>query len=75
MPFEEALKKLEAIVVSMESGELALEALLAQFDEGTRLIKLCQAKLEEADLKIKQLEKNTRGEAALKPWAPGEQED
>ncbi len=75
MPFEEALKKLESIVASMESGELPLETLLAHFDEGTRLIKICQAKLEEADLKIKQLEKNSAGEATLKPWAPGEQED
>jgi exodeoxyribonuclease VII small subunit len=75
MPFEEAMGKLESIVESMESGELPLEKLLAQFEEGTKLIKICQAKLEEADLKIKQLEKNATGETVLKAWAPGEQED
>ena len=36
----------------MESGDLPLESLLARFEEGTRLVKTCQAKLEEAELKI-----------------------
>ncbi len=56
LPFEEALKKLEGIVESMESDELPLEDLLARFEEGTRLAKTCQAKLTEAELKIQQLE-------------------
>ena len=67
VPFEEALKKLESIVESMESEELPLETLLARFEEGTRLAKVCQAKLAEAELKIRQLEKNAAGELALKP--------
>jgi exodeoxyribonuclease VII small subunit len=70
-PFEEALKKLEGIVETMESGDLPLETLLARFEEGTRLVKMCQAKLEEAELKIQQVEKNAAGEMVLKPWAPG----
>ena len=52
MPFEEALQKLESVVEAMESGDLALESLLAKFEEGTRLVKTCQAKLEEAEVKI-----------------------
>ena len=67
MPFEEALKKLESIVGSMESDELPLETLLARFEEGTRLTRICQAKLAEAELKIQQLEKNAAGELTLKP--------
>jgi len=67
LPFEEALKKLEGIVETMESGELPLEALLARFEEGTRLVKICQEKLAEAELKIQQLEKNAAGELKLKP--------
>ncbi len=74
MPFEQALQKLESIVESMEAGDLPLETLLSRFEEGTRLVKVCQAKLQEAELKIKQLEKNAAGETTLKPWAPGEQE-
>ena len=66
--FEEALKKLESIVETMESGELPLEQLLARFEEGTRLVKVCQGKLEEAELKIQKLEKNASGEPSLKPF-------
>jgi exodeoxyribonuclease VII small subunit len=66
-PYEEALKKLESIVETMESGDLPLETLIARFEEGTRLVKICQGKLEEAELKISQLEKNAAGELALKP--------
>ena len=70
-PFEEALKKLENIVEAMEGSDLPLEALLARFEDGIRLVKICQTKLEEAELKIQQLEKNAAGELVLKPWAPG----
>jgi exodeoxyribonuclease VII small subunit len=70
MPFEEALKRLEGIVEAMESEDLPLETLLARFEEGTRLVKVCQTKLGEAELKIQKLEKNRAGEAVLKPLTP-----
>ena len=67
VPFEEALKRLEGIVETMESEDLPLETLLARFEEGTKLVKVCQAKLAEAELKIQKLEKNSAGEPVLKP--------
>jgi exodeoxyribonuclease VII small subunit len=67
LPFEEALKKLETIVTAMEAEDLPLETLLAKYEEGTRLAKLCQEKLAEAELKIQQLEKTAAGEMKLKP--------
>ena len=67
MPFEEALKKLETIVESMEAEDLPLESLLAKYEEGTNLAKMCQTKLAEAELKIQQLEKQSSGEMTLKP--------
>ena len=67
LPFEEALKKLEAIVEAMESEELPLDTLLAKYEEGTRLAKVCQDKLGEAELKIQKLEKTSAGEMKLKP--------
>jgi exodeoxyribonuclease VII small subunit len=70
LPFEEALKKLEGLVEAMESGDLPLETLLARYEEGTRLVKICQEKLAEAELKIRQLEKNAVGEMKLKPVEP-----
>jgi len=73
MPFEEALKKLETIVEAMESEDLPLENLLAKYEEGTRLAKVCQDKLGEAELKIQQLEQGPGGEMKLKPLPmPGE---
>ena len=69
VPFEEALKKLEAIVEAMESEDLPLETLLARYEEGTRLAQICQARLAEAELKIQLLEKTAGGEMKLKPAA------
>jgi len=67
LPFEEALKRLEAIVENMEAQDLPLEKLLGLYEEGTALAQRCQAKLNEADLKIQQLEKNSKGELMVKP--------
>ncbi|HEY5233688.1 MAG TPA: exodeoxyribonuclease VII small subunit [Verrucomicrobiae bacterium] len=67
LPFEDALKKLEGVVETMESGDLPLEMLLAKYEEGTKLVKICQEKLSEAELKIQQLEKSGAGEMKLKP--------
>jgi exodeoxyribonuclease VII small subunit len=75
LPFEEALKKLETIVESMESEDLPLETLLARYEQGTRLARLCQEKLEDAELKVQQLEKNSAGEMKLKPLAAGLSEE
>ena len=67
VPFEEALQKLESIVEAMESGDLPLEGLLAKYEEGMKLAKICQEKLAEAEVKIQQLEKTAAGELKLKP--------
>jgi exodeoxyribonuclease VII small subunit len=67
IPFEEAMQKLESIVDAMESGELPLESLMAKFEEGTRLAKLCQSKLAQAEVKVQQLEKSAAGDITLKP--------
>lgn len=70
MPFEEALKRLEGIVEAMEGEDMPLETLLARYEEGTKLAKICQAKLADAELKIQKLEKNSAGETVLKPLSP-----
>ena len=68
-PFEAALKNLEAVVEAMEADDLPLETLLAKYEEGAKLVKICQEKLAEAELKIQQLEKTAAGEMKLKPIA------
>ncbi|MHC1763631.1 MAG: exodeoxyribonuclease VII small subunit [Verrucomicrobiia bacterium] len=65
--FEEALKKLESIVQSMEASELPLETLLARFEDGAKLAQMCQTRLAEAELKIQQLEKTAAGQIISRP--------
>ena len=65
--FEDAAEKLEAIVEAMESEELPLEKLLVQLEEGTKLVKVCESKLQAAEKRITQLEENPEGELAARP--------
>jgi exodeoxyribonuclease VII small subunit len=74
LPFEAALEKLERIVEAMEADDLPLETLLAKYEEGAKLVKICQDKLAEAELKIQQLEQTATGENQLKPFAVAEEE-
>jgi exodeoxyribonuclease VII small subunit len=74
-PFEEALQNLESIVEQMEGGELPLETMLTRFEEGVRLVKSCQSRLDEAELKINKLEKTADGQAVLKPADPALTDD
>jgi exodeoxyribonuclease VII small subunit len=75
LPFEEAMKRLETIVDAMESDDLPLETLLARYEEGMKLARVCQAKIADAELKIQQLEKNAQGALTLKPVALDEPEE
>jgi exodeoxyribonuclease VII small subunit len=70
LPFEESLRRLEGIVDAMEHDDLPLETLLAKYEEGTRLARACQSRLQEAEVKIQQLEKNSNGQFVLKPLSP-----
>ena len=65
--FETAVEKLESIVEAMESEELPLEKLLVQYEEGTKLVKLCESKLQAAEKRITQLEENLEGELDSRP--------
>jgi len=61
LTFEAALGRLESIVESMESGEVPLAELLAKFEDGTQLLKVCESRLKDAELKIEQLKKQKDG--------------
>ena len=68
LSFEAALTKLEAIVDSMEQGEVPLAELLAKYEDGTKLLALCESRLKEAELKIEKLTKPKNGAAAFEPF-------
>ena len=70
LSFEAALGQLEAIVESMESGEVPLAELLAKFEEGTKLLKVCESRLKDAELKIEQLKKNKNGGVVFEKFEP-----
>lgn len=67
IPFEAALARLESIVESMEAGDVPLADLLAKFEEGNKLLKICEGRLKEAELKIEQLKKQRDG-ASFAPF-------
>lgn len=57
--FEEALKKLEAIVEKLNDEEITLEKSVELYEEGLRLSKICSETLENAALKIEQIDQTT----------------
>lgn len=68
LTFEEALSQLETIVETMESGEVPLAELLAKFEEGTKLLKTCETRLKDAELRIEQLKKQKDGTVAFEKF-------
>lgn len=58
LSFEEAMRKLEAIIEEMEGGKTPLDKLIQKFEEGTRMVQICQNQLGNAELKIESLKKN-----------------
>ena len=54
--FESALAELETLVASMESGDLPLEQSLTSYQRGAELLKFCQAKLADAQERVRILE-------------------
>ena len=53
--FEDALKDLEGIIENLETGEVPLNDLVDQYEQGTKLLKICHERLNEAELKIEKL--------------------
>jgi exodeoxyribonuclease VII small subunit len=68
LTFEQAIARLEHIVADMEAAELPLEDVLKRYEEGTRLVRLCAAKLDEAEKKIQILQKKADGSVQLEPF-------
>jgi len=68
LSFEAALTKLETIVDSMEQGEVPLADLLAKYEEGTKLLKVCETRLKDAELKIEKLKGTKDGAATFEAF-------
>jgi len=61
MNFENAIARLEQIVRSLETGSAPLDDALTLFEEGVKLVKLCNDKLTHAESRIKLLTQTPSG--------------
>ena len=64
LSFEEALSQLEAIVEKLESGTVDLDKAVDAYARGMLLKQHCQARLEEARLKVEKIKLPENGGAA-----------
>jgi exodeoxyribonuclease VII small subunit len=67
--FEEALEKLEAVVARLEGGDLPLDEALRIFEDGVRLARVCAARLEDAEQRVRLLTQASDGTDAEVPFA------
>ena len=66
--FEAALKQLEQIVEQLEAGDLPLERSLELFEQGVRLSRDCQKRLDEAERRVEILLKDEDGSYTPSPF-------
>ncbi|MGD0309372.1 MAG: exodeoxyribonuclease VII small subunit [Acidobacteriota bacterium] len=70
--FESNLKQLEEIVGKLEGGDLTLDQSLELFEEGVKISRFCNAKLEEAERKVETLIKGADGALVEVPFTEGD---
>ena len=70
--FETALARLEEIVSELEKGDVPLEQSLKLFEEGVKLARICQTRLQEAERKVEILLKDSSGTLVRKPFEEDE---
>src|SRR5437588_7916073 len=66
--FEGAMDRLETIVEQMESGKMTLEDLIVRYEEGMKLVKICQERLASAEQKIEMIARNNAGKPLVKEF-------
>lgn len=64
LSFEEALRRLEAIVQQLERGDVPLDQSITLYEEGDKLRAQCQARLAAADARIQQIVSGADGSAS-----------
>ena len=64
--FEDTFKRLEKILEKLESDDCTLDDTISLYEEGLKLTKVCYDKLNSAELRIKEINKNLKGELEFK---------
>ncbi|MCA1771737.1 MAG: exodeoxyribonuclease VII small subunit [Halomonas sp.] len=77
--FAATVEELETLVERLESGELSLEDALTAFEQGVRLTRDAQQRLDSAELKVRALSEDSEGRLNVTPFdgpdAPTEDPD
>ena len=68
LSFEAAMKELETIVRALESGSADLDKAIGDYQRGNALKQHCLAKLNEAKLKVEQIQTRADGSLATTPF-------
>lgn len=72
LSFEDALKRLEAIVARLESGDASLDESITLYAEGDRLRAQCEARLQAAQARIEKITLGADGRpAGVQPFDAG----
>jgi len=72
LSFEDALKRLEAIVAQLETGEIPLEQAITLYAEGDRLRARCDERLAAAQARIDKISVGADGQPrGLQPFDAG----
>jgi exodeoxyribonuclease VII small subunit len=71
--FETSLQALEEIVHKLEQGDLPLEESLGMFEQGIRLVRECQERLNEAERRIEVLLRDQQGRPTVAPFIDDKQ--
>jgi exodeoxyribonuclease VII small subunit len=64
LSFEDALSELERIVRDLEGGQMKLEDAISSYEQGAALRQHCEAKLGEADMRVRAIMERADGTAA-----------
>lgn len=73
--FEGAMDRLEEIVEQMESGKMMLEELIVRYEEGMKLVKICQERLASAEQRIEIITRNNAGKPVVKDFEPAAEKE
>ena len=71
--FEQALQELEDVIARLEAGAGTLDETMALFERGQKLVALCGAALDGAELRLSQLKPAADGSYDLAPLDEGDE--
>ncbi len=69
LKLEEAMKRLDEILASLNGENVDLEEAMKLYEEGVRTVAFCQQKLKDAERKISLLKITSDGELVEEPFA------